>query len=151
SVGLFGWEMSLGPLGGPVTVLWLVACANVVNLIDGLDGLAGSIGLVILTTIAVLFAIQGFREEAILTTVIAGGIIGFLCHNWPPARIFMGDAGSMTIGFLAGALSIQASSKTATTFTLAVPVVLMSVPLFDTAMAILRRKLTGRSIGEGDR
>jgi UDP-GlcNAc:undecaprenyl-phosphate GlcNAc-1-phosphate transferase len=63
----------------------------------------------------------------------------------------MGDAGSMTIGFLAGALSIQASSKTATTFTLGVPLVLMSVPLFDTAMAILRRKLTGRSIGEGDR
>lgn len=151
TIGFLGWELPLGPVGGPVTVLWLVACANVVNLIDGLDGLAGSIGLVVITTIAALFAMQSHPQEAILTTVIAGGIIGFLCHNWPPAKIFMGDAGSMTIGFLAGALSIHASSKTATTFTLAVPVVLMSIPIFDTVMAILRRKLTGRSIGEGDR
>lgn len=151
TIGFLGWELPLGPGGGPITILWLVACANVVNLIDGLDGLAGSIGLVVIATIAALFALQDHVDEAILTTVIAGGIIGFLCHNWPPAKIFMGDAGSMTIGFLAGALSIQASSKTATTFTLAVPVVLMSIPIFDTAMAILRRKLTGRSIGQGDR
>jgi UDP-GlcNAc:undecaprenyl-phosphate GlcNAc-1-phosphate transferase len=151
TIGLLGWEIPLGPLGGPVSVLWLVACANVVNLIDGLDGLAGSIGLVVMITIAALFGLQGHASEALLTTVIAGALVGFLCHNWPPAKIFMGDAGSMTIGFLAGALSIQASSKTATTFTLGVPLVLMSIPLFDTAMAILRRKLTGRSIGEGDR
>ena len=150
-VGILGWEIPLGPLGGPLTILWLVGCSNIVNLIDGLDGLAGSIGLVVMTTIAVLFELQGHRPEAMLTTVIAGGLIGFLCHNWPPAKIFMGDAGSMTIGFLAGALSIQASSKTATTFTLGVPLVLMSIPLFDTVMAILRRRLTGRSIGEGDR
>lgn len=151
TVGFLGWEIPLGPVGGAFTVLWLVACANVVNLIDGLDGLAGSIGLVAMTTISALFVLRGHPEEAILTTIIAGGLVGFLIHNWPPAKIFMGDAGSMTIGFLAGALSIQAASKTATTFTLAVPVVLMSVPIFDTAMAILRRKLTGRSIGEGDR
>lgn len=151
SISLLSWEIPLGPLGGPITILWLVACANVVNLIDGLDGLAGSIGVVVMVTIAALFALQGHPSEALLTTVIVGGLVGFLCHNWPPAKIFMGDAGSMTIGFLAGALSIQASSKTATTFTLGVPLVLMSIPLFDTAMAILRRKLTGRSIGEGDR
>lgn len=149
--GFLGWVLPLGPLGGLITVLWLVACSNVVNLIDGLDGLAGSIGVVVLTTIAALFTLADRQEEAILTAVISGGIVGFLCHNWPPAKIFMGDAGSMTIGFLAGALSIQASSKTATTFTLAVPIVLMSIPMFDTTMAILRRKLTGRKIGEGDR
>lgn len=150
-VGFLGWMIPLGPLGGAFTVLWLVACANIVNLIDGLDGLAGSIGVVAMTTIAALFVFQGHPEKAILTTIVAGGLLGFLIHNWPPAKIFMGDAGSMTIGFLAGALSIQAASKTATTFTLAVPIVLMSVPIFDTTMAILRRKLTGRSIGHGDR
>lgn len=150
-VGFLGWTIPLGPLGGAFTVLWLVACANVVNLIDGLDGLAGSIGVVAMTTIAGLFVLRGYPEEAILTTIVAGGLVGFLIHNWPPAKIFMGDAGSMTVGFLAGALSIQAASKTTTTFTLAVPIVLMSVPIFDTAMAILRRKLTGHSIGEGDR
>lgn len=151
SVGILGWELSLGSVGGPITVLWLVGCANVVNLIDGLDGLAGSIGVVVMITIATLFELQGHHAEALITTVIAGGVIGFLCHNWPPAKIFMGDAGSMTIGFLAGALSIQASSKTATSFTLGVPLVLMSIPMFDTVMAMLRRRLTGRSIGEGDR
>lgn len=150
-IAVLDWEIPLGPLGAPVAVLWLVACANVVNLIDGLDGLAGSLGIVIMTTIAALFVLGGHAEEATLAVVIAGGLIGFLCHNWPPAKIFMGDAGSMTIGFLAGALSIQAASKTATTFTLAVPFVLMSIPLFDTSMAIVRRKLTGRKIGEGDR
>jgi UDP-GlcNAc:undecaprenyl-phosphate GlcNAc-1-phosphate transferase len=150
-IDVLDWEIPLGPLGAPVAVLWLVACANVVNLIDGLDGLAGSLGIVMMTTIAALFAMGGHAGEATLAVVIAGGLIGFLCHNWPPAKIFMGDAGSMTIGFLAGALSIQAASKTATTFTLAVPFVLMSIPLFDTSMAIVRRKLTGRKIGEGDR
>ncbi len=150
-IGFMGWEVPLGWLGGPITILWLVACANVVNLIDGLDGLAGSIGLVVFLTIAALFGLQEHFGDAKFTTVIAGGLIGFLVFNWPPAKIFMGDAGSMSIGFLAGALSIQASSKTATTFTLAVPVVLMSVPMFDTAMAILRRRLSGRSIGQGDR
>ncbi|MFO0919546.1 MAG: MraY family glycosyltransferase [Planctomycetaceae bacterium] len=150
-IGIMGWEIPLGWLGGPITILWLVACANVVNLIDGLDGLAGSIGLVVFLTIAALFGLQDHFGDAKFTTVIAGGLVGFLVFNWPPAKIFMGDAGSMSIGFLAGALSIQASSKTATTFTLAVPVVLMSVPMFDTAMAILRRRLSGRSIGQGDR
>src|SRR5207253_178463 len=74
-----------------------------------------------------------------------------LLHNWPPARIFLGDSGSLPLGFLVGALAIEASVKKAAGLTLAVPFVLLSIPMFDTSMAILRRKLNGRKIGQGDR
>jgi UDP-GlcNAc:undecaprenyl-phosphate GlcNAc-1-phosphate transferase len=148
---ILGWQIPLGPAFVPCIVLWLVACSNVINLIDGLDGLAGTVGLISMLTIAALFVNQGQPAAATLALIAAGSLMGFLLHNWPPARIFMGDGGSLTIGFLIGALSIQASSKTATGLTLAVPLVLISVPVFDTCMAILRRKLNGRGIGEGDR
>ncbi|HUQ68185.1 MAG TPA: MraY family glycosyltransferase [Planctomycetaceae bacterium] len=151
SVQLLGCEVPLGPLAVPFTVFWLVACSNVINLIDGLDGLAGTVGVVSMLTVATLFANQGEVGPAIVTLVVAASIVGFLIHNWPPAKIFMGDGGSLTIGYLVGALSIEASSKTATGLTLGVPLVIISIPIFDTCMAIARRKLNGRGIGEGDR
>lgn len=146
-----GVSVELGWLAIPFTILWLTVCSNVVNLIDGLDGLAGTIGVVAMLTVASLFFAAG-EVQHVLTSLILGGCLGgFLVHNWPPARIFMGDAGSLTTGFLTGALAIEASTKTAAGFTLAVPLVLMSIPLFDTSMAIVRRKLTGRGISAGDR
>jgi hypothetical protein len=86
-----------------------------------------------------------------LALVFAGSLFGFLLHNWPPASIFLGDSGSLMIGFLIGALAIESSLKKATGFALAIPLVLVSVPVFDTFMAIVRRKLNGRGIGEADR
>jgi UDP-GlcNAc:undecaprenyl-phosphate GlcNAc-1-phosphate transferase len=151
TVQLLGWQVPLGPAFAPAIVLWLVTCSNVINLIDGLDGLAGSVGVISLLTVAALFGHQGQPAAATIALVAAGAIGGFLIYNWPPARIFMGDGGSLTLGFLIGAMSIQASSKTATGLTLAVPLVLISVPIFDTLMAIVRRKLNGKGIGEGDR
>lgn len=151
TVQLLGWHVPLGPAFAPAIVLWLVACSNVINLMDGLDGLAGTVGVISLLTVAALFGHQGQPTAAILALVAAAAVGGFLVYNWPPAKIFMGDGGSLTLGFLIGAMSLQASSKTATGLTLAVPVVLISVPLFDTCMAIIRRKLNGRRIGEGDR
>jgi UDP-GlcNAc:undecaprenyl-phosphate GlcNAc-1-phosphate transferase len=151
SVRFLGWEFDLGPLAVPFTVFWLVACSNVINLIDGLDGLAGTIGVVSMLTVAMLFVNQGEPGQATVALIAAGSVMGFLIHNWPPAKIFMGDGGSLTIGCLVGALSIEASSKTATGLTLGVPLVIISVPIFDTFMAIVRRKLNGRGIGEGDR
>jgi UDP-GlcNAc:undecaprenyl-phosphate/decaprenyl-phosphate GlcNAc-1-phosphate transferase len=151
SVQLLGWQLSLDWFAVPFTVLWLVACSNVINLMDGLDGLAGTVGTISMLTVAALFAGQGEPNAATLALIAAASIGGFLVFNWPPANIFMGDGGSLTVGFLVGALSIAASSKTATSFTLAVPLVLISVPIFDTFMAIMRRKLNGRGIGEGDR
>ncbi len=151
TVHVLGMPLSLGVVAVPFTILWLVACSNVINLIDGLDGLAGTVGTISLLTVAALFGMQEQYGAAVIALIAAGSVAGFLTQNWPPARVFMGDGGSLTIGFLVGALSIQASSKSATGYTLAVPMVLISVPIFDTFMAIVRRKLNGRGIGEGDR
>jgi UDP-GlcNAc:undecaprenyl-phosphate GlcNAc-1-phosphate transferase len=150
-IHVLGCTCELGAFAPVVTVLWLVACANIINLIDGLDGLAGCISLIAATTIGLLSSMYGNGGLALESLLLAGAIAGFLMHNWPPAKIFLGDSGSMTLGFLIGALSLQASLKTATVFTLSVPLVVLSVPIFDTAMAILRRKLTGRGIGDADR
>ncbi|HEY6564658.1 MAG TPA: MraY family glycosyltransferase, partial [Pirellulaceae bacterium] len=150
-VSLFGGTWTLGPLAIPLTILWLVMCVNVVNLLDGLDGLAGSIGVIGLGTLSVIAFAGGHPAAAALGAIACGAVCGFLAHNWPPARLFLGDAGSMTIGFLIGALAIQGSAKTAAGFALVSPLMLVSVPVFDTLMAILRRHLTGQSLGIADR
>jgi UDP-GlcNAc:undecaprenyl-phosphate GlcNAc-1-phosphate transferase len=138
-------------VGLPLTLLWLVSCTNFVNLIDGLDGLAGSLVVVVGSTVAVLAAVNGWPATTQLAVITAAGTGGFLVFNWPPARIFLGDSGSLPLGFLVGALSLEGSSKRAASLTLILPVVLLAVPLFDTMAAIVRRKLTGRHIGQGDR
>ncbi|GIX05274.1 MAG: undecaprenyl-phosphate alpha-N-acetylglucosaminyl 1-phosphate transferase [Planctomycetaceae bacterium] len=151
TVTLLGWHITLGAAFVPALVLWLVACANMVNLMDGLDGLAGSIGVIALSSVGVLFAFQGQPGASAIAGLAVAAILGFLLWNWPPARIYMGDAGSLTIGFWVGAMSLQASSKVTTGLTLAVPLVILSVPVFDTLLAIIRRKLRGRSLSQGDR
>ncbi len=151
SIHLFGFSMELGYLGIAFTILWLVTCSNIVNLVDGLDGLASSIGIIVLSTVAVLCWMHGAPEVGMMVAVIAAAILGFLVHNWPPAKIFLGDAGSLMIGFLVGACAIESSLKRATVFTIVASLVLVSVPFFDTMMAMLRRKLRGRGIGEADR
>lgn len=151
AVNVFGWELQLAWLGVPLTLLWLVSCANFVNLVDGLDGLASTVSLVVSLTVAVLAYLTGQTGILCVAVILSGAIIGFLCHNWPPARIFLGDSGSLPLGFLVGALAVEASVKKAAGLTFAVPLVLLSVPMFDTSMAILRRKLNGRKIGQGDR
>jgi UDP-GlcNAc:undecaprenyl-phosphate GlcNAc-1-phosphate transferase len=151
-IEFLGFDLALGALiGAAFTALWLVACANTINLIDGLDGLAGTVGLIACVGIAAVADIRLFPGVAVIALIAAGSLTGFLCHNLPPARIFLGDSGSLLIGFLIGALSIEASLKTAAGFAMTVPVILVSIPAFDTGMAILRRRLTGRGIGEGDR
>lgn len=151
AIHFLGIDVRLGWLSLPFTLFWLVACANVINLADGLDGLAGSICFIAAATIAALAGWYGRADACVFALIVAGSIFGFLVHNWPPAKIFMGDAGSLTLGFLIGALAIESSLKQAAGFMLAVPLVLISIPVFDTAMAIVRRKLSGRGIGEADR
>lgn len=151
SIGLLGLHLHLGWAGLGFVVFWLVACTNVINLADGMDGLAGSISLVALATIGILSGWSAGEAVALFSYTVCGAIAGFLLHNWPPSKIFMGDAGSLTLGFLVGGLSCEAAVKQATTFTLAVPLVLISIPIFDTTVAIVRRKLMGRGIGTGDR
>ena len=148
---LFGWNLDFAWLAIPISLFWLVSCANFVNLVDGLDGLAGSVGLIVSLAVAAMAWWHGISEVCLLATILSGALVGFLLFNWPPARIFLGDSGSLPLGFLVGALALESSAKKAAGLTLAVPVVLLSIPMFDTSMAILRRKLNGRSIGQGDR
>jgi len=148
AIQFMGFTCQLGPLAVPFTIFWLVSCSNIVNLLDGLDGLAAMLGLVASLTIALLSA---RFDVTLISLILAGSLLGFLVHNWPPAKIFLGDAGSLTIGFLVGALSLEAQQKTTTGFMLALPLVVLSIPILDTSLAILRRRLTGRGIGEPDR
>jgi UDP-GlcNAc:undecaprenyl-phosphate GlcNAc-1-phosphate transferase len=149
AVNLCGWHIENSFVTVPLILFWLVSCSNFVNLIDGLDGLAGTVGLIIAVAVAALAELEQLPDVSLLATILAGALLGFLAHNWPPARIFLGDCGSLPLGFLVGAL--ESSAKKAAGLTLAVPFVLLSIPMFDTSMAILRRKLTGRNIGQGDR
>lgn len=150
-VEFLGATLDFGQLGIPFTVLWIVSCVNVVNLIDGMDGLASTICLILAMVMTPIAILNGNMAIAMLSLIYAASLLGFLLHNWPPAKIFLGDAGSLLIGFLAGALSVGGVFKTATGFTLVMPLVVLSVPFFDTFLAIVRRKLKGQQISHPDR
>lgn len=148
---ILGLNLTLGAWSVPFTVLWLVACVNAFNLLDGLDGQATSLGIISCLAFAGLATLRGDFATTVLALLIVGNLIGFLWHNKPPARIFLGDAGSLTIGFLAGTLSLETALSTEGSFACVLPCVVLGLPLFDTSMAIIRRKLNGRGIGEADR
>ncbi len=143
---VFGFTLELGPLAVPFTVFFILGAINALNFIDGLDGLATSVGIVLSVAIAVMATLAGHPVEAFLALAVAGALIGFLFYNSPPASIFLGDAGSMLIGLVLGALAIRASLKGPATIVLAAPMAIWAIPIFDVTMAILRRRLTGRSI-----
>ncbi|WP_182865741.1 MraY family glycosyltransferase [Rhodopirellula sp. JC639] len=149
-VGLLGFEVHLGSLAFPVTVLWLLIAVNALNLIDGADGVATTAGCFISLGLAVLSLEHGTPLGCIFAFSLAGSLIGFLFYNKPPATIFLGDAGSMVIGLLVGVLSVWGSVKGSTLLASA-PVAILAVPLFDSLAAIARRWLTGRSIYAADR
>jgi UDP-GlcNAc:undecaprenyl-phosphate GlcNAc-1-phosphate transferase len=132
-------------------MFWLLGAINALNLIDGMDGLATGVGIVLSLAVAVMAMLTGHSTEAFLSLALAGGLLGFLMYNSPPASIFLGDAGSMLIGLLLGALAIRGALKGPATVALAAPTAIWAIPIFDVLMAILRRKLTGRSIYETDR
>lgn len=148
---VFGATFELGIMAGPLTVCWLLGAINAVNLLDGMDGLATSIGIVLSLAIAVMAHMAGHPLEAILALALAGALTGFLVYNSPPASIFLGDAGSMIIGLILGALAIRSSLKGPASAVLAAPTAILAIPIFDVTMAILRRRLTGRSIYTTDR
>ena len=150
-VMIFGWSIESPVLSAGLVLFWLVACSNFINLLDGMDGLAATLGIIACLATGGLAGWKGQPDTMLVAVALAGALSGFLLHNWPPARIFMGDCGSLPLGFLVGGLALQASAKKATGLTLVVPAVLLAVPLIDTSMAIVRRKLTGRRIGQGDR
>jgi UDP-GlcNAc:undecaprenyl-phosphate GlcNAc-1-phosphate transferase len=134
-----------------VSILWLVACTNAVNLIDGLDGLAAGISFLATMTAFVASLISGNVGLTIATAPLAGALLGFLVFNFNPASIFLGDSGSLLLGFLLGCDGILWSGSSATVLELAAPLMAVAIPLIDTTVAITRRFLSGHPIFKADR
>ncbi|HKI37794.1 MAG TPA: MraY family glycosyltransferase [Gemmataceae bacterium] len=151
SVRLFDWHLELGLLAVPFTVFWLLGAINALNLLDGMDGLLGSVAGIITLALGGMALLQRDVATAAVAVALGGAVLGFLRYNFPPASIFLGDCGSMMIGLVVGALAIQSSLKGPATVALAAPTALLIIPIFDTAAAIVRRKLTGRSVYCTDR
>ncbi len=141
----FGWW------SWPITIFWIVAITNAVNLIDGLDGLAAGICAVACGTIAVLAIWSGQAMMAVLMLALLGSLTGFLLFNFNPARIFLGDSGTYFLGFMLAASSVMCSTKSSTLVGLTLPVLALGVPIFDTLFSMLRRILERRSIFAPDR
>jgi UDP-GlcNAc:undecaprenyl-phosphate GlcNAc-1-phosphate transferase len=150
-VEILGCTIELGLLSVPFTLLWLLAAINAINLLDGINGLAASIGVINCAALAVMAHVGHRHGHAFVAATFAGSLLGFLRYNFPRATVFLGDAGSMLIGLVIGVISIQTSLKGPGTVLLAAPVCLWIIPFFDSFAAIVRRKLTGRSIFSTDR
>ena len=134
-----------------VTILWIVGITNTVNLIDGLDGLAAGTSAIASLCIAYVAYIHGMYLVAGAMLAVAGGALGFLPFNFSPAKIFMGDGGSLFLGFMIATLSIIGPVKGATIIAVIVPLLVMGLPIFDTAFAIFRRLINRRPIMEADK
>jgi UDP-GlcNAc:undecaprenyl-phosphate GlcNAc-1-phosphate transferase len=147
----FGGETTpLGVFALPVTVLWFVGMSNAFNLIDGLDGLAAGIGLFSTTTLFIAAAINERWEVALLCSALGGALLGFLRYNFFPANIFLGDSGSLLIGFALAAFAIRGSMKSSAAVAVAAPLLALAVPILDAAIAVLRRLIAGKNPFEAD-
>ncbi len=138
-------------LGFVLTVVWLIGCTNAFNLIDGMDGLASGVGLVATVTMLIAALTQGNLPLALATMPLAGCLLGFLRYNFNRASVFLGDSGSLLIGFLLGCFGALWSEKSVTLVALTVPLLAVSVPLLDVVLSIVRRYLSNRPIFEADR
>src|SRR5467141_520194 len=141
-----GWLVGL-----PLTILWVLWITNAFNLIDGLDGLAAGSALfstLVNCVVAILFHNEGI---IFLTLALAGAIVGFLRYNFNPASIFLGDCGSLLMGFLLGAVALAGSQKAPTVVAVAIPIVSLGLPILDVAVAVIRRFLSCKRIFDADR
>ncbi len=145
-----GGLMQLGLLAYPITALWIVGFANVINLIDGLDGLAAGISAIAAASFLVLAVQMNELVAAVLAAAVIGACVGFLFFNFNPASIIMGDSGALLLGFALACMSLQGVMKSVAAITLVVPLLVIGVPVFDTASAIIRRWRHGRPIQEAD-
>jgi UDP-GlcNAc:undecaprenyl-phosphate GlcNAc-1-phosphate transferase len=135
----------------PATILWLLVCSNAFNLIDGMDGLAGGIGLFSTLTIFIAGLVHQSPALVLATFPLAGCLLGFLCYNFNPATIFLGDSGSLLVGFLLGCFGIVWTQKSATLLGMTAPLMALSIPLLDTAISVIRRLLKRQPIFSADR
>ena len=146
-----GHQLTLLPaVAIPVTLLWFVGLQNTINLIDGVDGLAAGVVAIVAATLLLAAINRGENDIVILAGALIGACLGFLFFNWHPARVFMGDNGSNFLGFTLAALSVLSVAKGAIVVALVVPLAALAIPIVDTAWAIVRRRLRGRSIATPD-
>ena len=143
--------IELGWVAYPITVIYLIAYMNIINLIDGLDGLAAGISFFASATMFVLSIWAGREDAAILSIAVAGSTLGFLRYNFNPASIFMGDSGSLTLGFALGSISLLSVTRISGLTTIIVPLVIAGIPIIDTFSAIVRRGRAHVSIGQADK
>lgn len=141
----------LSYLSYPVTILWIIGITNAVNLIDGLDGLAAGVSAIAAVTLGVVSLLEGMHQPALLAFILAASVLGFLKHNFYPAKIFMGDTGSLFLGFNLAVIAILGLTKTTTIFPLFLPVFILGIPIIDTLFAIFRRFHKGEPIFSPDK
>lgn len=148
---LSGEIYDLGWLGYPITVFWIVAMMNLINLSDGFDGLAGGIGFMIMSLLAYVGLKSGISFTVFMSVGLAGALLAFLFHNFPPAKIYMGDGGAYLLGFLIAVLAIFSSHKGEVAVAMLAPMMALALPIADVSLAILRRGLRGLPIFRPDR
>ena len=152
-ISILGLNMYFpAPLNYVITIFFMVAIMNAINLIDGLDGLAAGISSIYFITISIIAFIlnQMGGLDVILSLIMAGATLGFLVHNFPPASIFMGDSGSLFLGYIISVIALLGFKATTLT-TLIIPICILAIPIFDTVAAIIRRLLKGQNIGKPDK
>ncbi len=147
----WGGMIFLGYFSIPITVFWMMAVVNIMNFIDGLDGLSAGISLISCTALFTIAFDFGRADAALLAVLLAGAIAGFLPYNFNPARIYLGDAGAMFLGFMLGAIAAEGALKGAATIGLSIPTLILAVPTMDTVCNIVRRVRQGVPVYQADR
>ncbi|MGI5874180.1 MAG: glycosyltransferase family 4 protein [Bacillota bacterium] len=143
--------IDVGIWGYPLSLLWVVGVCNAVNLIDGLDGLAAGVSGIAAMSIGVVAYSSGLNSVTALCIILVGSIFGFLKSNFHPAKLFMGDCGSLFLGFLLAVYSLMSVSEGATLIGLSVPILILGLPILDTLFAIVRRHRSGKPIFQADK
>lgn len=144
-------RMELGWLSLPITVFWIVGITNAINLIDGLDGLAAGISSIGIAAIAILAAVSGKGLILSIALIVLASTLAFLFYNFHPAKIFMGDTGALFLGYCIAVLSLLGLYKSVTLFSIIIPIIILGVPVFDTAFAIIRRLINKQPISAPDK
>ncbi|MFE7060648.1 glycosyltransferase family 4 protein [Sutcliffiella sp. NPDC057660] len=144
-------SFDIGWLAIPMTIFWIIGITNAINLIDGLDGLAAGISSIAIASLAILAGFAGKELILVLSIIVLGSTLGFLFFNFHPAKIFMGDTGALFLGYCIAVLSLLGLYKSVTLFSLIIPVIILGVPVFDTAFAIVRRLINKQPISAPDK
>ena len=145
-----GFEIDFGALSIIVTILWIIGITNAVNLIDGMDGLCAGVSSIILATFAMISFMQGREDIVLISLLLLAAVIGFLFHNFYPASIFMGDTGSLFIGYMIATISLL-GFKSSAFLTLGPAIFILAIPILDTFLSIIRRKIKGVAIMAPDK